>query len=139
MSRVFKAWMIASAVAGVTAFAPSAFAFQDAVSASSDADAQAWYETYTLNSDVAPGVDLDFPDNEVEFASGGGWGFTLGFDRNDEQRREFDSIDAGVYIDLNQRFRFGGSIRFSNPDNLITGPQVDERAPEVKFETGWRF
>jgi len=139
MSRMLKAWMIAGAVAGFTASAPGAFAFQDAVSASSDADAEAWYETYTLNSDVAPGVDLDIPESQVEFDSGGGWGFTLGFDRNDEQRREFDSIDAGVYIDFNERFRFGGSIRFSNPDNLVTGPQVDERAPEVKFETGWRF
>ncbi|WP_394693116.1 NtrZ family periplasmic regulatory protein [Hyphobacterium sp.] len=139
MSQVLKAWTIAAAVAGFVASAPGAFAFQDAVSASSDADAQAWYETFTLNADLAPGVDLDFPDNEVEFQSGDGWGFTLGIDRNDEERREFDSIDAGVYVDLNQRFRFGGSIRFSNPDNLVTGPQIDERAPEVKFETGWRF
>lgn len=139
MSQVLKSWTIAAAVAGCVASAPGAFAFQDAVSASSDADAQAWYETYTLGSNVASGVNLGFPDNQVEFASGNGWGFTLGFDRNDEQRREFDSIDAGVYVDLNERFRFGGSIRFSNPDNLVSGPQIDQRAPEVKFETGWRF
>jgi len=139
MSQVLKTWMIATAVAGFVASAPGVFAFQDAVSASSDVDAQAWYETYTLDSNVSPGVNLDFPDNQVEFASGVGWGFTLGFDRNDDQRREFDSIDAGVYVDLNERFRFGGSIRFSNPDNLVSGPQIDQRAPEVKFETGWRF
>ena len=70
---------------------------------------------------------------------GNGWGFTLGFDRSDDQRREFDSIETGVYVDLNSRFRFGGSIRFSNPDNLVSGPELQERAPEVKFETGWRF
>ena len=137
MNHVFKTGLIALAIAGATAAAP-AFA-QDAVSAASDADAQEWYETYTLSTDMAPGVNLDFPDSEVEFDSGDGWGFTLGFDRNDEQRREFDSIDAGVYIDLNERFRFGGSIRFSNPDNLIQGPEFEERAPEVKFEPGWRF
>lgn len=139
MSHAFKSWMIASAVAvGMAAAAPS-FAIQDAVSASSETDADAWYETFTLNADMAPGVNLDFPDSEVEFDSGDGWGFTLGFDRNDDQRREFDSIELGVDVDLNQRFRFGGSIRFSNPDNLVTGPEFDERSPEVKFETGWRF
>lgn len=139
MRNALKAGWIACAVAGLMATAPGAFAFQDAVSASSDDDAQQWYETYTLSSDMAPGVNLDFPDNEVEFDSGDGWGFTLGFDRSEDQRYEFDSIETGVYVDLNDRFRFGGSIRFSNPDNLIEGPQLRERAPEVKFETGWRF
>jgi hypothetical protein len=130
---------IAGAVVAVLAAAPGAFAAQDAVSASSEDDAQQWYETYTLSSDIAPGVNLDFPDSEVEFDSGDGWGFTLGFDRSDDQRREFDSIETGVYVDLNSRFRFGGSIRFSNPDNLVAGPELQERSPEVKFETGWRF
>ncbi|WP_421789832.1 NtrZ family periplasmic regulatory protein [Hyphobacterium sp.] len=139
MSHAFKSGLIASAVAvGMTAAAPSVAA-QDAVSAASNADANAWYETYTLSADMAPGVNLDFPENEVEFSSGDGWGFTLGFDRNDDQRREFDSIEFGVDVDLNRRFRFGGSIRFSNPDNLVTGPEFEERTPEVKFETGWRF
>lgn len=139
MSQAFKSWMIAGAVAGSMTAAAPVYAAQDAVSAASNADATAWYETYTLSADMAPGVNLDFPDNEVEFGSGDGWGFTLGFDRNDEQRREFDAIEFGVDVDFNRRFRFGGSIRFSNPDNLVAGPEFEDRTPEVKFETGWRF
>ncbi len=51
----------------------------------------------------------------------------------------FDSIEAGAYFDLNSRFRFGGSVRFSNTDNLILGPQSNEREPQVKFESALRF
>ncbi|GJL96244.1 MAG: hypothetical protein DHS20C06_00610 [Hyphobacterium sp.] len=139
MSQVLKAWTIAIAVAGAVAIAPGAFASQDVVSASTDSDAQPWYEAFTFSSDSAPGVDLDLPGNEIEFSGGNSWGFTLGIDDREDQRFEFDSIEAGAYFDLNSRFRFGGSVRFSNTDNLILGPQSNEREPQVKFESALRF
>ncbi|MEN0653128.1 MULTISPECIES: NtrZ family periplasmic regulatory protein [Hyphobacterium] len=129
------------AAATLCVTAPSAFAFQEQTSETGSAAVQPWYEAFTFaTSDNVPSVAFDNPDTQFEFNATERWGFTLGLDNDPNERYDLDSFSAGAFVNVGERFRFGGAVRFTAQEDLLTGTLADnERAPEVKFESALRF
>ena len=48
-------------------------------------------------------------------------------------------MSAGAFYELSDRFRVGTNLRFSSPTEDVFGEQGEERAPELKFESAFRF
>lgn len=121
--------------------APSAFAIQEQTSETGSAAVQPWYEAFTFaTSDDVPAVAFDNPETQFEFNATERWGFTLGLDNDPNERYDLDSFSAGAFVNVGERFRFGGAVRFTAQEDLLTGTLADaDRAPEVKFESALRF
>ena len=128
------------AAAALAVAMPSAYADPDPISESGSAAVQPWYEAFTFaTSDNVPNVAFDNPDTRFEFNAGERWGFTLGLDNDPNERYDADGFSAGAFVNVGERFRFGGAVRFTATEDLLTGTLSDERAPEVKFESALRF
>lgn len=99
-----------------------------------------WYKQFT----VAPSEGLNSAwGNEVtqfHFSAGERWGFTLGFDQG-QAGPQFgsDDVTAGAFFDLNERITVGGEFRFSSPEGDVFGLETDDKDPEIKFESAFRF
>lgn len=126
--------------AALFAAAPMAFADPEQTSESGSAATQPWYEAFTFStSDDVPNLAFNDAETQFEFNAGENWGFTLGLDRHPDERYDVDGLSAGAFVDVGERFRFGGAVRFSAEEDLITGTMSEERTPEVKFESALRF
>ncbi|MAL08147.1 MAG: hypothetical protein CMF74_00585 [Maricaulis sp.] len=120
--------------------APSAFADPEQTSQAGSAATQPWYEAFTFATpDNVPSVAFDNPDTQFEFSAGERWGFTLGLDNDPSERFDSDGFSAGAFVNVGERFRFGGAVRFTAREDLLLGTLDEERAPEVKFESALRF
>ena len=104
------------------------------------ASAIAWYERFTVapsESHVVWGVRQ----REFQLQGGDRWGVTLGYSESDRIPQDFslDDISAGAFYDFSDRFRFGGQLRFTSPEEEIFGEDSDTKEPELRFESAFRF
>lgn len=82
-------------------------------------------------------------------SEGGRWGFVLEVEEGtsanitgaleDNPIFETEELRAGAFVNVGDRFRFGGHVRFSSPDLPDSDPLIEEHQPEVKFESALRF
>ena len=100
-----------------------------------------WYEAFNLSmgDQLQPGLNTS--DTYNFQLPGSRWGFTLDVDEDADPRFDVEDVSAGAYIDVGNRFRLRGELRFSAPEDdlLLTRESEDERRPEIKFESALRF
>lgn len=104
------------------------------------ASAIAWYERFT----VAPSesyVVWGVRQREFQLQGGNRWGVTLGYSESDRTPQDFslNDLSAGAFYDFSDRFRFGGQLRFTSPEEEIFGEATDSKEPELRFESAFRF
>jgi hypothetical protein len=104
------------------------------------ASAIAWYERFTVapsESHVVWGVRQ----REFQLQGGNRWGVTLGYSESDRIPQDFslDDFSAGAFYDFSDRFRFGGQLRFTSPEEEIFGEDTERKEPELRFESAFRF
>jgi|GEM_PF-1619488 len=128
--------------------APSAYAQDDAHIAPAQATTHSaaevdtpWYDAFTLSlrDDIPPALD-ELP--TVDWESGNGrWGIALGIREERNEPLELDDVSARAFLNVGDRFRFGGQVRFTAPqdDLFLMETEDEERAPEIKFESSLRF
>lgn len=105
------------------------------------ATALRWYERFT----VAPSETRSVwggTEQAFQLEAGDRWGVILGY--TEQQGRGPQSVDledfsAGAFIEFSDRFRFGGQVRFTSPEEEIFGEEGEERTPEIRFESAFRF
>ncbi len=101
-----------------------------------------WYEAFTLSldQDLPPSLDETLPTLDWE-ANSGRWGLTLGIRDEVNEPLELDDVSAEAFVNVGDRFRFGGQVRFTAPEDdlFMISPDDEERAPEIKFESALRF
>ncbi|MBI1265217.1 MAG: hypothetical protein GC187_10845 [Alphaproteobacteria bacterium] len=105
------------------------------------ASALPWYQRFTLAPAETRSVWGRQSVQEFQIQAGARWGVTLGY--NDSERREptfgLDDFSAGAFFSLNDRVRLGGQVRFTSPEDEIFGEEGEERRPEIRFESAFRF
>jgi len=104
------------------------------------ASALPWYEQFTAAApaDLADAWGDDA--SELRFTAGDRWGITLGFTEPDQGPQfQLEDVSAGAFFAINDRFRLGGQVRFASPAQDVFGEPGEERAPELKFESAFRF
>lgn len=99
-----------------------------------------WYERFTVSTPSEFRSAWGEEATEFSFSAGERWGFTLGIAEQERGPQfELEDVTAGAFYELNSRFRVGTNLRFSSPTEDVFGQQGDVRAPEVKFESAFRF
>jgi hypothetical protein len=105
------------------------------------ASALPWYQRFTLAPAETRSVWGSQSVQEFQIQAGARWGVTLGY--NDSERREpnfgLDDFSAGAFFSLNDRVRLGGQVRFTSPEDEIFGEEGEQRRPEIRFESAFRF
>lgn len=100
-----------------------------------------WFDAFTLSldEDLPPALE-ELPTLDWE-ADSGRWGLTFGIRDEEFEALELDDVSAGAFVNVGDRFRFGGQLRFTSPEDdlFMINPDDEERAPEVKFESSFRF
>jgi hypothetical protein len=118
-----------------------------AQTAANPADILAPTERETFNFTFRSSASLDanvwtFNDApSLELNAGQKWRFTLDLDQ-DPERMEFDGVSAGAFFDLTPRMRLGGALSLSGDNDAFTrasNGQLDNDAPQVKFESAFKF
>ena len=104
------------------------------------ASALPWYQRFTVAPSESRAVWAQ-PAEGFRLQAGQRWGVTLGYTAEPRSRQDFDLQDfsAGAFFEFSERFRFGGQVRFTSPEEEIFGEEGEERAPEIKFESAFRF
>jgi hypothetical protein len=98
-----------------------------------------WYERFTIAS---AGPEILWNQSEgFEMTAGERWGLTLSYSQNERQVQNFDLEDfsAEAFFELTDRVRLGGEVRFTSPEAEIFGEPTEERTPEVRFESAFKF
>lgn len=104
------------------------------------ASALPWYERFTVSTPSEFRSAWGEEAAEFRFSAGERWGFTLGLAETERGPQfELDDVSAGAFYELNSRFRVGTNLRFSSPTQDVFGQQGEERVPELKFESAFRF
>lgn len=127
--------------------AAAAFARVDVASADPAAtgeratDAPAWHQTFTFRGDLDTADARSLVSDELlEFNAGEKWGFTLGFDGLHRDAIDLEGMRAGAFYNFTPRFRFGGELSFTGPEEgLVPGEPATRDAPEIKLESAFRF
>ncbi len=116
----------------------TAFTLQAAQTEGS-ASALPWFQRFT----VAPTEpQILWADTEsFEMQAGDRWGVTLGYSQGERTPQNFELEDfrAGAFFELTDRVRLGGQLRFTSPEEEIFGEETEDRAPEVRFESAFKF
>lgn len=102
-----------------------------------------WYEAFTLSMNEAQHPGLEEPETFDWQSAGGRWGITLGVEDHSDTRFDREDVSAGAFVNLGDRFRLGGEVRFAAPDSeyftLRSETEGERRQPEIKFESALRF
>lgn len=100
-----------------------------------------WYETFSLQLDEQQQTDLVAGEiTTFDWASRDGrWEFTLDLEDDPTSSFAYDDLSAEAFVNLNDRFRLGGRLRWTAPEDMVVGAEPEERAPEVRFESALRF
>ncbi|XBQ17215.1 MAG: NtrZ family periplasmic regulatory protein [Oceanicaulis sp.] len=103
------------------------------------ASAMQWYERFTL----APSEpQILWGEGEAfEMQAGERWGVTLGYSEVEHSPQTFDLEDfsAGAFFELTERLRLGGQLRFTSPEEEVFGSETEDKTPEVRFESAFKF
>ncbi|MGJ3232744.1 MAG: NtrZ family periplasmic regulatory protein [Oceanicaulis sp.] len=118
--------------------APAQAALQPAETEGS-ASALPWYQRFTV-APSEPQILWSGQEN-FEVQAGDRWGVTLGYSQGERSPQNFDLEDfrAGAFFELTERVRLGGQLRFTSPEEEIFGEETEDRAPEVRFESAFKF
>ncbi len=124
---------------GLTSFTPAPSVSHEADSRGT-ASALAWYERFT----VAPSDSLAVwgaQQREFQLQGGNRWGVTIGYIESERQPMNLglDDIQLGSFYQINERLRLGGQIRFTSPEEEVFGEDTEEKKPELRFESAFRF
>jgi hypothetical protein len=110
-------------------------------SADSEGSASAlpWYQRFTV-APTEPQILWTNSEN-FEMQAGDRWGVTLGYSQGERSAQTFELEDfrAGAFFELTERVRLGGQLRFTSPEEEIFGEETEDRAPEVRFESAFKF
>lgn len=126
------------AMTGASGEADAAAAFQPPVDTGS-ATALPWYQRFTGEPSEPQILWSDAESFQVE--AGDRWGVTLGYTQGERSPQNFDLQDfrAGAFFELTERVRLGGQLRFTSPEEEIFGEETEDRTPEVRFESAFKF
>lgn len=110
--------------------------FEDRGSAS----ALPWYERFTLAPSATRSVWAQ-PSDEFHLQAGDRWGVTLGYmaPARGAQGVDLEDFSAGAFYEFSEHFRFGGEVRFTSPEEQVFGEDGEDKAPEIRFESAFRF
>ncbi|WP_375547810.1 NtrZ family periplasmic regulatory protein [Oceanicaulis alexandrii] len=104
------------------------------------ASALPWYERFTLAPSATRSVWTQ-PSDEFQLQAGDRWGVTLGYTApaRGDQGVDLEDFSAGAFIEFSDHFRFGGEVRFTSPEEQVFGEDGEDKAPEIRFESAFRF
>lgn len=107
---------------------------------SGTATALAWYERFTVAPSESYAV-WGVSQREFQLQGGNRWGVTIGYTESDRlpSNLSLDDISAGAFYDFSERFRFGGELRFTSPEEEMFGEDTEQKQPELRFESAFRF
>ncbi|MEQ8404889.1 MAG: hypothetical protein RKE49_07315 [Oceanicaulis sp.] len=103
------------------------------------ASALPWFQRFSI-APTEPQI-LWTGEENFEVQAGDRWGVTLGYSQGERSPQSFNIEDfrAGAFIELTERVRLGGQLRFTSPEEEIFGEETEDRAPEVRFESAFKF
>lgn len=103
------------------------------------ASALRWYQRFT-GAPSEPEI-LWSGAESFQMEAGDRWGVTLGYSQGERSPQNFDLHDfrAGAFFELTERVRLGGQLRFTSPEEEIFGEESEDRTPEVRFESAFKF
>ena len=98
-----------------------------------------WFQRFTV-APTEPQILWTNSEN-FEMQAGDRWGVTLGYSQGQRSAQTFELEDfrAGAFFELTERVRLGGQLRFTSPEEEIFGEETEDRAPEVRFESAFKF
>ena len=104
------------------------------------ASALPWYERFTLAPSESRSVWAQ-PSDEFQLQAGDRWGVTLGYaaPARGAQGVDLQDFSAGAFYEFSEHFRFGGEVRFTSPEERVFGEDGEDKAPEIRFESAFRF
>ena len=104
------------------------------------ASALPWYERFTLAPSATRSVWAQ-PSDEFHLQAGDRWGVTLGYmaPARGAQGVDLQDFSAGAFFEFSEHFRFGGEVRFTSPEEQVFGEDGENKAPEIRFESSFRF
>jgi len=104
------------------------------------ASALPWYERFTVAPSESYAVWGAAP-REFQLEAGERWGVTLGYSEGGRSVQDFslDDFSAGAFFEFSERVRVGGELRFTSPEEEIFGEDSERKAPELRFESAFRF
>jgi len=104
------------------------------------ASALPWYERFTLAPSETRSVWAQ-PSDEFHLQAGDRWGVTLGYvaPARGAQGVDLEDFSAGAFYEFSEHFRFGGEVRFTSPEERVFGEDGQDKAPEIRFESAFRF
>jgi len=101
----------------------------------------AWYERFTLAPSASRPVWSRSSDGfPLQLARR--WGVTLGYfevANGFSGGADLQDFSAGAFIEFSDRFHFSSELRFTSPGAEAFGEENEERAPEIRFESAFRF
>jgi hypothetical protein len=105
------------------------------------ASALPWYQRFTLAPAETRSVWGNRSVQEFQIQAGARWGVTLGYADSERRQQSFglEDFSAGAFFSLSDRVRLGGQVRFTSPEDEIFGEEGEERRPEIRFESAFRF
>jgi hypothetical protein len=104
------------------------------------ASALPWYERFTVAPAESYAVWGDAP-QEFQLEAGDRWGVTLGYSETTRSPQDLSLSDfsAGAFFEFSERVRVGGQLRFTSPEEEIFGEETENKTPELRFESAFRF
>ncbi|KPP82009.1 MAG: hypothetical protein HLUCCA04_04605 [Oceanicaulis sp. HLUCCA04] len=104
------------------------------------ASATAWQQRFTIAPAGRMASVWGEQAEQFRFSAGERWGISLGISqRMRGQSFELQDVSAGAFYALTDRVRIGGEFRFTAPEEDIFGEEPDSRAPQLRFESAFRF
>lgn len=104
------------------------------------ASATAWQQRFTMAPAGRMASVWGEQAEQFRFSAGERWGISLGISqRMSGQSFELQDVSAGAFFALTDRVRIGGEFRFTAPEEDIFGEEPDSRAPQLRFESAFRF
>lgn len=104
------------------------------------ASATAWQQRFTMAPAGRMASVWGEQAEQFRFSAGDRWGISLGISqRMRGQAFELQDVSAGAFYSLTDRVRIGGEFRFTAPEEDIFGEEPERRAPQLRFESAFRF
>lgn len=130
----------------VTALLVAVPAFADpdtdpALAETAGRSALSWYEAFSLERETPlfGATEAGLASDDAGWDYDRRWGLTLGLKPEDQRAGDLTDFSAGAFYRLTPRMRVGGELRFSSPDEGLVLEPIEEKAPEIKLKSAFRF